>query len=81
LICGKEQLLLVTKRADIFFLLEHEPEQLPSLTHFAHRKYHTRLVNQILLVEGRISEHRLVSHEKEQILYVAIEHAIFAIDL
>lgn len=62
----------MTKRADIFFLVESEHVQLPTLTHFTHRKYQTRLVDRILQVQGRIIQHKLVTQEKERILYVAI---------
>lgn len=79
--CPHHKLLLVTQRADVFFLHEQEPRPQPSLSHFAHRRHRTVRVPHILPIFGRVRMQKLVRREHSEHLYLAVGQAIRAIDL
>lgn len=76
-----QQLLLVTQKADVFFLSEEQRRETPSLSHFTHHKHRTSRVEHILPIFGRIRMQKLLKREHSEHLYFAVGHVIKGIDL
>lgn len=51
------------------------------MTHFSHKKFKAKLVDQVIAIDGKIRQAKLIMRDKEQLLYLAVEHTIKAIDL
>jgi hypothetical protein len=75
------KLLVVTQKADIFFLNEEECVDAPSISHFTHQKYKTQKIQHLLPIFGPIRMQKLLKKEHTENLYIAVGHTIKAIDV